>query len=318
MVLETINLNEPERCQLKRAVSEIEGSPYGFSFDDFYSKVRRCEQNVPARLKFAINVFSSHSRSAGALLLRGIPIDVPLRATPVVPYQDVNEKVIGTEKYLLLLAGMLGKPISFTEWHQGERVQNLYPILNLQSVQCASNSVYLEMHTETAFRVLTPTHLALLCLKRDPQGKAKTVFCDLRSIIDSMDDKSQKILASPNFCFKLPPDRASERRFTEPKAIDTKQSGKRRLHYAEALTAIDSESCEVLSELKERIQVNSIEIELVEGDMVLIDNLHITHGRTAFSPQFNGADRWLQRILIRALPSKIREDVKENSSSESL
>jgi L-asparagine oxygenase len=304
MVLETITLTEAEQQQLQRALSDVEGSPYGLSFDDFYSSVRGCERDVPARLKFAVNMFSFHNGAAGVLLLRGIPIDAPLRATPTIPYRDVTDKAIGTEKYLLLLSGMLGKPIGFADWHQGERVQNLYPILELQSVQCASNSVYLEMHTETAFRVFTPTHLALLCLKRDPQGKAKTVFCDLRAIVDSMDKHSQKILASPSFCFQLPPDGASERRFTEPKAIDTKQSGKRRLHYAEALTSVDSVSCEVLSELKDRIQANSIEIELEQGDLVLIDNFHITHGRTAFSPQFNGTDRWLQRVLIRNIPGE--------------
>src|SRR5262249_35758282 len=148
------------------------------------------------------------------------------------------------------------------------------------------------MHTETAFRPTTPCHLALLCLKADPRREAKTVFCDLAQVIASMSNDAREVLTSPRFCFR------QRDGFTEPKPIDTVQESKRRLHYAEALTATDPLGLEVLADLKQRIIAQSLVIELKPGDLVLIDNYHVVHGRTPYSPRYDGNDRWLQRLLI--------------------
>jgi L-asparagine oxygenase len=296
MSLNIIKLTPAEQKTLSEGLDGIEGSPYGSRFDRFYERVQTRQLSLPVRLRSVIASFKAHSGRSGVLLIRAIPIGAVNKTTPTIAYESVSDKVLGTEKYLLSIAGMIGPPIGFEDWHKGERIQNLYPIPELKARQCASNSVYLEMHTETAFRPTTPTHLALLCLKQDPQGLARTVFCDLGAIIDSMDRNARSILASARFCFQADID--GTRGFTEPKPIDSFDGGKRRLHYAEALTAIDSSGLRALSDLREQIISNSVVLELKKGDLVLIDNYHVIHGRTAFSPRYDGTDRWLQRVLI--------------------
>ncbi|HEX8247407.1 MAG TPA: TauD/TfdA family dioxygenase [Pyrinomonadaceae bacterium] len=295
-MLKTISLKKDERRQIEDCLKDIDNDPYGAGFDEFYPRVCGSADKLPFRVREALNFFKQNPGKSGVLLIRGIPVDAPLKPTPTVPYADVSEKVVGTEKYLLLGASMVGEPIGFADWHQGERIQNLYPIPELEAVQCASNSVYLEMHTETAFRPNTPTHLVLLCLKKDPHRRAKTVFCDLAALIDSMSEPSRRILAAPHFCFQISSEKGAG--FTEPKPIEWYRNGRRHLHYAEALTAVDERSKEVLTDLKNGILKNSIVLELDSGDLVLIDNHHIVHGRTAYSPRFDGTDRWLQRVLI--------------------
>lgn len=295
-MLKTISLTKDECRQIRDCLKNIDGDPYGAGFEEFYFKVRVSTDNFPLRVRESLQTFKQNSGKSGVLLIRGIPVDVGLKPTPTVSYAEVSDKIVGCEKYLLMNASIIGEPVGFADWHQGERIQNLYPIRELDQTQCASNSVYLEMHTETAFRPNTPTHLILLCLKKDPNSQAKTVFCDLAAIIDSMSESARKILASPGFCFQI----ASEKgiNFTIPKPIEWYKNEIRHLHYAEALTAIDEQSEEVLIELRNRILSNSIVIELDKGDLVIIDNHHIVHGRTAYSPRFDGTDRWLQRVLI--------------------
>ena len=295
-MLKTIELSASERQQLQDCLNTVTLSPYGAGFDQVYSSVCASAEEGPARLINALDSFRRMSGRSGVMLIRGLPVDVQLGPTPCVPYESVPDKVTGTEKYLLLIASVLGEPIGFADWHRGERLQNLYPIPELECVQCASNSIYLEMHTETAFRPNTPIHLALLCLKKDPGGNAKTVFCDLGAVVDSMSEEARRILASPSFCFLVPSNEGET--LTEPKPIDSIEHGRRRLHYAEALTAIDADSRRVLADLKERILANSVLVELEKGDLVLIDNFHVVHGRTAYSPRYDGSDRWLQRVLI--------------------
>jgi alpha-ketoglutarate-dependent taurine dioxygenase len=40
------------------------------------------------------------------------------------------------------------------------------------------------------------------------------------------------------------------------------------------------------------------EIVLRPGDICFIDNYRVIHGRNAFSPRFDGTDRWLRRLNI--------------------
>ncbi|MCD9189235.1 MAG: TauD/TfdA family dioxygenase [Pyrinomonadaceae bacterium] len=297
-MLKTISLTEEERRQIVNGLNEISGDPYGDSFAEFYFKAKLNTESFPFRVRKGLENFKENPGSSGVLLIRGMPIDISSKPTPTVSYAEVSDKVVGYEKYLLTSASMIGEPIGFSDWHRGAYIQNLYPIRELEQVQCASNSVYLEMHTETAFRPNTPTHLLLLCLKKDPHSHVKTVFCDLAGIIDSMNDAARKILASPVFCFEIQGEKGIDH--TVPKPIESYENGIRRLHYAEALTAIDEESKEILADLKNRILHNSVVIELDKGDLVVIDNRHVVHGRTAYSPRFDGNDRWLQRVLIGA------------------
>lgn len=291
-MLRTIDLSSAERQEFAACLGGVIAAPYGESFDECLRGISANRDRMPPRLLDALVSFKEKSGDAGAMLIRGVPVPVSLPSTPTIPYDSVADKIIGSEKYLLLVGSIIGTPIGFADWHQGERIQNLYPIRELECVQCASNSVYLEMHTETAFRPTTPIHLALLCLKSDPRREARTVFCNLAEVIGSMSSEAREVLASPRFCF------ATDIGFTEPKPIDTMQQSKRRLHYAEALTATDSIGLEVLSDLKQRILAQSLVVELQPGDLVLIDNYHVVHGRTAYSPHYDGNDRWLQRVLI--------------------
>jgi hypothetical protein len=39
-------------------------------------------------------------------------------------------------------------------------------------------------------------------------------------------------------------------------------------------------------------------VVLATGDLLVIDNARVVHGRTPYEPRFDGSDRWLQRSLV--------------------
>jgi L-asparagine oxygenase len=64
-----------------------------------------------------------------------------------------------------------------------------------------------------------------------------------------------------------------------------------------------------LAELNYAIQKCTKEIVLKTGDLLVIDNSTVIHGRKPFQARYDGTDRWVQRMLVRKnLPPKDQID----------
>lgn len=80
--------------------------------------------------------------------------------------------------------------------------------------------------------------------------------------------------------------------------IVTNRDGRIVFEYVHDLVAITKESQVVLEKLKARIEATTIELSLETGNLLIIDNSHMVHGRSAYVPKYDGTDRWLQRQLL--------------------
>ncbi|MGA0208053.1 MAG: TauD/TfdA family dioxygenase, partial [Ilumatobacteraceae bacterium] len=57
-------------------------------------------------------------------------------------------------------------------------------------------------------------------------------------------------------------------------------------------------------ELHRAVQSSTKHVVLQRGDVLVIDNHRAVHGRTPFTPRYDGTDRWLKRsLVVRALPT---------------
>ena len=54
-----------------------------------------------------------------------------------------------------------------------------------------------------------------------------------------------------------------------------------------------------LAELNYAVQKCTKEIVLRTGDLLVIDNSKVIHGRKPFQARYDGTDRWVQRMLVR-------------------
>jgi hypothetical protein len=58
-----------------------------------------------------------------------------------------------------------------------------------------------------------------------------------------------------------------------------------------------------LAALHRAVKTATQHVVLAAGDLLVIDNDRAVHGRTPFTPRYDGTDRWLKRSLVmRALP----------------
>jgi L-asparagine oxygenase len=61
----------------------------------------------------------------------------------------------------------------------------------------------------------------------------------------------------------------------------------------------DPEAATVLAKLVEVVKQSQHQVVLEPGDMLCVDNSRVVHGRTPYTPRYDGNDRWLQRALVR-------------------
>ena len=50
---------------------------------------------------------------------------------------------------------------------------------------------------------------------------------------------------------------------------------------------------------RDAVEKNTKEIVLDDGDLLIINNNKIVHGRKPFQPRYDGTDRWVQRLLVK-------------------
>jgi L-asparagine oxygenase len=270
--------------------------PYLPNHDEYDRRLSLRLDKIPENLKALARSFGDNVGSAGVLLVHGLPIPPDLTPTPAVPYSEIRAAT-GTECLLLGVGMLVGEVIGLKAWRGGDRVHNVYPLPADAETMKASGSIRLVMHTEAAFRQGAPDALALLCLRAGALPPS-TAFCDLRPLWDRLDASRQSHLMEPAFGF--PRDGAGGTVLMEPKPIVTSREGALQFQYDSGLRGATPKHEEALRFLRDDIEGTAAETTLAAGDLVVIDNLHMVHGRTQFSPRYEGNDRWLQRCLMRS------------------
>jgi L-asparagine oxygenase len=293
-------LTDKESSDLRLRLRNVHANPYT-DFDAFLAEMRAEVVTLTPAVQEALAEIKA-GRGAGAVLLRNLPIPHDLRTTPDRSFQELDDIVpMGTEAILAAVAQSLGEAFSYREWDAGALVHNKYPILAHRNVQFGSNAVEFLLHTETPFRDVSPDHLALLCLRGDPTGRANTMVADLAKTVDGLDASVIAQLSRAAFAFEtdnplvvLPDGRG----VTEPQPVVSSRDGERVLEFVGDLVAVDAESAAALAELTARVKAVAVPVPLATGDLLVLDNRRVVHGRNAIEPRYDGTDRWLQRMLV--------------------
>jgi len=201
-----------------------------------------------------------------------------------------------------------GKPFGYIQEQGGELVQNIFPIQTTESAQISTSSkVNLALHTETAFHPCRPEHVLLLCLRGDKT--AFTTYADLSDILQGLTDKTINTLKNKWFRTRVD---ESFRTKGEPDAkfdiaiLSDNGTGLEIRYDRDFMQGLWGDACDALEELNTVIEANTKEVSLEAGDLLVIDNKTTVHGRKPFKPAYDGADRWVQRMLVRRdIPSHV-------------
>jgi len=251
-------------------------------------------------MSYAIDDFKDSS--SHIQIFSNIPSDETLEPTPS---QKFSPKMKGgrMSEWLLSSVGFqLGVPFAIEHENYGRLVHNLYPIqVDANQQKSTSSSVLLTAHTELSCIDTPPDYLALVGL-RSGSERVSTLIYNLDDMLQSLEEKEIEILQQLRFITEIDESLRGVEGidiYTKPFSIVTMSGNDITWRYdVEYTRGIDAESSKVVARLAQLLEEVAHHLYIGEGDLAVIKNTKVAHGRTAFKAKYDGSDRWLQRLNV--------------------
>ncbi|MEY9991113.1 L-asparagine oxygenase [Streptomyces sp. V4I8] len=239
----------------------------------------------------------------GLYVLRGLPVDDDGIGPTPGSWATAGDRAAAWDVILLLLATAMGHPIAWEGQQEGRFVHNIVPSPGHEDEQTgASSTVLLSPHTEDAFHP-GRAHLLLLACMRNHDAVATTA-ASIRKVRLSPDDVA--LLSRPVLPI-LPDDAYAEAQsFTgqQPPKVPAlwQTAAGPTLRYDPAYTPLDEAPADyraAYDRLTAELERVSVAVALEPGDVLVVDNDMVVHGRVPFRARYDGTDRWLKRASVR-------------------
>jgi len=299
----TFNLEDQERSLIKQLAQGLPTIDVRRLDDDaLLTDIALASKRIPERLARTLIAFRKNSNEYGTLLFRSLSVDATLPPTPADGRICLNKPTSMSESSLAMLMMWLGEPIAYQDEKEGALIQNVCPVLGQENRQENTGSVYLEFHTEDGFHPFKPDFVGLLCLKADHNNIARTGTASIRKILRNLDKETISVLRKPLYHIRLASsftkDLTTVNYSSLLSILSGDQSEPELCMDGHAMEAITPEAEQAMEALEAALKEALIEVALVPGDLLIIDNRVAAHTRTAFQPRYDGQDRWLQRMFV--------------------
>jgi L-asparagine oxygenase len=219
--------------------------------------------------------------------------------TPKNSHQHIGETTILARMQSILLSS-LGEMISYEAEGNGYLFQDITPNKNMATLQTSVGSnIELEIHTEQAFSPLRPDFLSLACLKGDPN--ALTYILPVNILLQHLSIVEIELLWKPlwnigiDLSFKI--NGKSDEIRGSISILQGNPINPILVFDQDLMTGITEEAQQIISKIVDIYKKHRLEICLQPGDILILDNRFVVHGRSPFSPKFDGNDRFLIRAF---------------------
>lgn len=314
-----VALDDQTRDALAESLSRGISSPYDEPERAIPEAVRAFQRAVSPAFLATLERFVIDPGSKSGMHVTNLPIDADLPSTPP-DGQSVDAKTSYVSEGVMLGIGrILGHPYAFKEEKKGKIVQQICPVMKSeQKLSNEGSRVDLSMHVENSFSEFRPNYLMLLCLRGDRDHKAMTRIAAGQAIASRLSPEHLAIARLPEFRIQCPDSfstKPGEAAYSDPTPIFMGPDRYLELRldlpeYTECLTDRASEAyAAILEALAEPGVVHDVDLQ--PGDALILANRKIAHGRTVFTPRYDGKDRWLQRMFTISDPWAMRGNVDE-------
>jgi len=299
----TVHLEDQEQHLVRQIAQELPTIDVGSLDDDaLLTTIALASKRIPERLARTLIMFRKNSNDYGTLLFRNLPIDEMLPSTPADGRICRCKTTSISESSLALLMMWLGEPIGYLDEKEGALIQNVCPVQGQENRQENTGSVYLEFHTEDGFHPFKPDFVGLLCLKSDHHHVARTGTASIRKILAHLDEETIAWLRKPLYHIRLASSFTKDLttvKYSSVLPILSGNDGEPELCMdGHAMEATIPEAQHAMDTLEAALKAALFEVVLLPGDLLIVDNRVAAHTRTAFQPQYDGNDRWLQRMFV--------------------
>jgi hypothetical protein len=271
--------------------------------DIFCRQCKILSYQLPQTLTKKLNDFSINGSPTGFLLIKNIPIiNEELPNTPCSNNCKIGETTILARIQGILLSS-IAEMVSYEAEGYGRLFQDIIPIKTMANNQTSvSSNVELEIHTEQAFSKLRPDILSLSCLRGDKN--ALTHILPIQIIIDNVTNEELQLLKQPlwncgvDLSFKINGVDFIEGDIRGPFSIINGTNGVNILLFDQDLmTGVNEESNIMIKKIVDIYYKHRISHNLKQGEIIFVDNRSAVHGRSPFTPNYDGKDRFLIRCF---------------------
>lgn len=267
----------------------------------FCSQIKSLSVQIPKRIQTELLNFKNNNFAPG-ILIKGITLEESeLPITPSTNNEKVGEKTI-LSKIQALLLSVIAEMVAYEAEGYGRLFQDIVPVESCKGTQTSLGSTELEIHTEQAFSKLKPDILSLACLKGDLN--AFTYILPIESIVDTVSFQDYCLLRKPlwntgvDLSFKLNGVEFIEGDIRGPLSIINGSVMSPELIFDQDLmTGITEESEDMIQRIVDIYYKERFSYNLVSGDIFFINNNKAVHGRSSYSPKYDGNDRFLIRCF---------------------
>ena len=239
----------------------------------------------------------------GAFVVRNVPVDRDLPPTPTSCSGTTAHSAPVAQAALLGITRLLGEPYGYAREFEGGVITHVLPTrADAGAASSRGAAAPLALHTEDVHLFpFTPDYVALLCVRPDPGGTARTRLADVSEICERLPEDVLAALRIPQFHVRAPRSFGSNAVSFGPIAVvDGPRDNpeiRAELTDMQGLTPQAEHALEVIAGA---CQSCIEDVTLVAGDILVMNNRKVLHGRTSFQARFDGADRWCMRTLLRS------------------
>ncbi|GAA2152056.1 clavaminate synthase family protein [Kitasatospora kazusensis] len=277
------------------------GGPVQVDSPEWVARARDAWEALPLPLRRGVRRFRRHSGPHGTLVIGGLPVDqAALPPTPAVP-GSVQRRAAVPAALLTMVACGLGEPLAYLAEKSGALVQDVVPVPGQETFHGNAGSVPLSFHTENGFHPHPPDYVVFLCLRADHDRVAGMRVAGLRQALPLVTAAGRQVLFAPEFVTTPPPSfgLGAADPDAEPRPVLSGAADDPDIRMAQLVTTpLTPRAGAALAEFGRACEATARTLRLTPGDLVILDNRVTVHGRTAFQPRYDGADRWLQRTYV--------------------
>lgn len=306
-----ITLSDDEREALRRSASRLATDVRDADLDS-QTLLRAVEldgRHLPRRIAEALIDFRRHSNEYATLVFKNMPSDHGLVPTPAGGKLGAWQAAPVSTMAQLLVMSWLGDVIAYSDEKDGALVQDIVPRRGDESRQENSGSVFLEMHTEDGFHPFKPDHLSLLCLRSDHERAAFTLTASIARALPLLSSACIEVLREPLYRIRYASSfgDAGNPRYCRalPVLSGSVQQPELCVDF-HAMEGLSEDAAWALDQLRQAMTEVMAGAVLEPGDLIIVDNRAAVHARTAFTPRYDGTDRWLRRCFTVADLSRSR------------
>lgn len=305
----TLNILPQEFDQL---LSEITASP-NETPELYCSELKQLTQRIPSTIQHELQHFAQHgSPDTGFLLFTNLSVDLSLLPqTPASNTYHIGETT-DLSKIQALFLQSISELVAYEAEGHGRIFQDIVPNPTLSTAQTSLGSqTELEIHTEQVFSNLRPDFLCLACLRGDPG--AFTYILPVKVLIAHLTPEEKVLLREPlwmtgvDLSFKQSMNSMTRcgKEFLEgdlrgPMPILDGPIDDPHLRFDQDLMCgLTEDADHMIKKIVEIYYAHRLRHCLSPGEIMIVDNRRAVHGRSPFSPRYDGNDRFLIRCFSK-------------------